>query len=117
MLSVLSLFLLMYLWNESVQIANDLALFVCYLTDYYLVNQNGGLLRSCIYLGNDSSYSVSADDGVEISVLHNYSATDEENLNEFRKFSPKSSDPTAGESTTSNQMKNTSFEIQVPSYS
>ncbi|CAA6659805.1 unnamed protein product [Spirodela intermedia] len=73
-------------------------------------------LRSCTYLGNDSSYSVSADDGVEISVVHSNSATDEESLIEFKKGSPKSADPTTGERTTSNQMKSTSFEIQVPSF-
>ncbi|PKA57778.1 hypothetical protein AXF42_Ash015155 [Apostasia shenzhenica] len=40
--------------------------------------ENGALLRKCTYLSNDSSYSISEDDGVEISLLeYNTSKLDE----------------------------------------
>lgn len=44
------------------------------------INQNGSLLRNYTYLSNDSSYSTSTEDGVDIVVLGDLSSGDEQNL-------------------------------------
>lgn len=42
------------------------------------IHQNGSLLRKCTYLSNDSSYSVSYEDGVEITLFDRYSSDDDD---------------------------------------
>ncbi|KAL6634351.1 hypothetical protein ACP70R_027022 [Stipagrostis hirtigluma subsp. patula] len=74
--------------------------------------ENGALLRRCVYLNTGSSYSISAEDGVEVSVLeHSFNNDDD-----FLKLEEhnKSSLQTATDAP-ANQMLNFTFEAQVVS--
>ncbi|PPS16895.1 hypothetical protein GOBAR_AA03703 [Gossypium barbadense] len=55
--------------------------------------ENGSLLRKYTYLSNDSSYSVSPEDDVDISLMDNLSSNDEEKLEENMELTstPKTS--------------------------
>ncbi|XP_078433928.1 calcium-dependent lipid-binding family protein isoform X2 [Wolffia australiana] len=72
--------------------------------------ENGELLRTCTYLGNDSSYSVSTDDGVQISVLEIDANIYEQQPHGIKNTSP---DSDADKSIASHEIKSSSFEIQV----
>lgn len=77
------------------------------------ISQNGFLLRKYTYLGNDSSYSVATEDGVEISYLDNNSSDTEkrspENMEELSSTSSTSENIENG----SSKMQSFSFEAQV----
>lgn len=76
--------------------------------------ENGTLLRKCTYLNNGSSYSVSADDGVEISLLHNAASDrDKEGLVQIQECKEETSVPNAVVDSTTNKMLNFTFEAQV----
>lgn len=46
-------------------------------------HQNGSLLRKYAYLSNDSSYSISIEDGVDISLLDNSSSDDDKKILDY----------------------------------
>ncbi|CAL5058295.1 unnamed protein product [Urochloa decumbens] len=74
--------------------------------------ENGALLRRCVYLSTGSSYSIAAEDGVEVSVLESLFGNDEDllKLEEHNKRTlQNASDAPA------NQMLNFTFEAQVVS--
>ncbi|KAI4344734.1 hypothetical protein L6164_011925 [Bauhinia variegata] len=75
--------------------------------------QNGSLLRKYTYLSNDSSYSVSIDDGVDIVLLDNSLSSDKKNLDHMRE-SGDTSGSTYSENG-SNGIQSVSFETQVVS--
>ncbi|KAK3154093.1 hypothetical protein QOZ80_2BG0185880 [Eleusine coracana subsp. coracana] len=75
--------------------------------------ENGALLRRCIYLNTGSSYSISAEDGVEVSVLEtNINNDDEDQLKLEERNKRMSSLQTAADAP-ANQMLNFTFEAQV----
>lgn len=59
----------------------------------FFIHQNGSLLRKYTYLSNDSSYSVSPEDDVDISLMDNLSSNDDEKLEENMELTntPKTS--------------------------
>ncbi|KAM7278379.1 hypothetical protein ACFE04_005513 [Oxalis oulophora] len=76
--------------------------------------ENGCLLKKYTYLSNDSSYSVSAEDGVDIELLENSSSDDDKMiLEDTQKSSDASSSPLNSE-INSNKLSFT-FEAQVVS--
>ena len=87
---------------------------LCTLTSYFLyVYKNGALLRKCVYLNTGSSYSISAEDGVEVSVLETSFNNDEDNRFQSEEYNRQFNalQPAAG--SPSNQMLNFTFEAQV----
>jgi len=74
--------------------------------------ENGALLRRCVYLNMGSSYSISSEDDVEVSVLESSFTNDEDclNLEEHKKRNLQNAidGPT-------NQILNFTFEAQVVS--
>ncbi|XP_058093613.1 uncharacterized protein LOC131239768 [Magnolia sinica] len=78
--------------------------------------ENGALLRKCTYLSNDSSYSVSEEDGVDISLLENFaSKIDPMNLNPVQGSSDFLTDSPTYNSSALTQMPSVTFEAQVVS--
>ncbi|VAI46163.1 unnamed protein product [Triticum turgidum subsp. durum] len=75
--------------------------------------ENGALLRKCVYLNTGSSYSISAEDGVEVSVLETSFNNDEDNRFQSEEYNRQFNalQPAAG--SPSNQMLNFTFEAQV----
>lgn len=77
------------------------------------IYQNGSLLRRYTYLSNDSSYSVSPEDGVDILLLDESSyANDETNLNYMDETSD-ASDTSGYTHSDSSKMQSFTFEAQV----
>ncbi|KAG9446693.1 hypothetical protein H6P81_012821 [Aristolochia fimbriata] len=77
--------------------------------------ENGGLLRNCTYLGNDSSYSVLAEDGVDISLLENYvSEGNQKSLGNLERPLHTSRANSSNNSSV-NQVQSFTFEAQVVS--
>ncbi|KAF5752107.1 hypothetical protein HS088_TW01G00014 [Tripterygium wilfordii] len=76
--------------------------------------ENGSLLRKYVYLSNDSSYSVSAEDGVDISLL-DYSPSNCDN--NIQDYMPESTETfnTSDPQSDSNFMQSFTFEAQVVS--
>lgn len=74
--------------------------------------KNGALLRKCVYLNNGSSYSISAEDGVEVSVLENSFSNDEDDRLQSEEFN-KTMNALQTADTLSNQLLNFTFEAQV----
>ncbi|CAL9040995.1 unnamed protein product [Musa banksii] len=74
--------------------------------------ENGALLRKCTYLNNGSSYSVSADDGVEISLLDSLTS-DIAKLGSAETQGQQTNDPIADISATSSQILSFTFEAQI----
>ncbi|XP_077211040.1 calcium-dependent lipid-binding family protein isoform X2 [Tasmannia lanceolata] len=78
--------------------------------------ENGALLRKSTYLSNDSSYSVSAEDGVDISLLENFdSEIDPKTLNSSQVSSKESTIPPPYTSSAVSEMQSVTFEAQVVS--
>ncbi|KAK1591812.1 hypothetical protein Q3G72_014066 [Acer saccharum] len=76
--------------------------------------ENGSLLRKYMYLSNDSSYSISYDDGVDILLLDNKSSSDDKkNLDQMQELSV-TTDASYCQSD-SNVMQSFTFEAQVVS--
>ncbi|KAI7993232.1 putative vacuolar protein sorting-associated protein 13A [Camellia lanceoleosa] len=76
--------------------------------------ENGSLLRKYTYLNNDSSYSVSLEDGVEILLLDNFSSnSDEKNPDCVEELSCSSNTSTYDND--SFKMQSFTFEAQVVS--
>lgn len=59
----------------------------------FFIHQNGSLLRKYAYLSNDSSYSVSPEDNVDILLMDNLSSDDDKKTGENRGLTntPKTS--------------------------
>ncbi|WOL14400.1 hypothetical protein Cni_G23180 [Canna indica] len=76
--------------------------------------ENGALLRKCTYLSNGSSYSVSADDNVEISLLDNFTSDLAKQGSTQTQEGQQTIDPNADTGATSSQMSVT-FEAQIVS--
>uniref|UniRef100_A0A0D9VFX1 C2 domain-containing protein n=1 Tax=Leersia perrieri TaxID=77586 RepID=A0A0D9VFX1_9ORYZ len=74
--------------------------------------ENGALLRRCVYLNAGSSYSISAEDGVEVSVLENVLNDNEDDHLQDEEYK-RISAPQAAADTPSAQMLNFTFEAQV----
>ncbi|XP_062219043.1 uncharacterized protein LOC133918926 [Phragmites australis] len=75
--------------------------------------ENGALLRRCVYLNTGSSYSISAEDGVEVSVLE-YSFDDDEDRLKL-EYNKRMGTLQAATDAPANQMLNFTFEAQVVS--
>jgi len=73
------------------------------------IYQNGSLLRKYTYLSNDSSYSISIEDGVDIVVPGNLSSGDEKNLDTMNQTSGSS----LNSQSESNETQSFTFETQV----
>ncbi|KAH1088253.1 hypothetical protein AAZX31_07G215500 [Glycine max] len=73
--------------------------------------ENGSLLRKYTYLSNDSSYSISSEDGVDMVVSGNLPSSDEKSLDNVNQTSGTSIDSQSG----SNATQSFSFETQVVS--
>lgn len=73
--------------------------------------ENGSLLRKYTYLSNDSSYSVSIEDGVDIVVLDNLSSSDENSLDNMNQ----TSGTFTSSQSESNGTQSFTFETQVVS--
>lgn len=72
------------------------------------------LLRKCTYLNNGSSYSVSADDGVKISLLDNSaSKISKEGLVQIQECKEVTSVPNTVVDDATSQMLSFTFEAQV----
>lgn len=78
-----------------------------------LSHQNGSLLRKYTYLGNDSSYSVSTDDGVDILLAENMSSDDDKTYLDHMQESSVTSDASSDSQGDSNMMQSFTFEAQV----
>ncbi|KAL5782083.1 hypothetical protein ACOSP7_007112 [Xanthoceras sorbifolium] len=77
--------------------------------------ENGSLLRKYVYLSNDSSYSVSYEDGVDILLLDNKSSNDDnKNLDQMQELSV-TSDSASYSQSDSTVMQSFTFETQVVS--
>ncbi|XP_073302377.1 uncharacterized protein [Primulina huaijiensis] len=76
--------------------------------------ENGSLMRRYTYLSNDSCYSMSPEDGVEISFLDNNSHRNSRDLDHFEE-SPDSSLAFTSARRESSRMPGFSFEAQVVS--
>ncbi|XP_062223332.1 uncharacterized protein LOC133922148 [Phragmites australis] len=76
--------------------------------------ENGTLLRRCVYLNTGSSYSISAEDGVEVSVLESSFSTDDDRMN-LEEYNKKMSTHQNAADAPANQMLNFTFEAQVVS--
>ncbi|XP_050374958.1 uncharacterized protein LOC126792594 [Argentina anserina] len=76
--------------------------------------ENGSLLRKYTYLNNDSSYSVSFEDGVDIELLESSSCDGDKKSLEYLHESPDSSNLSNSESDP-NKIQSFSFETQVVS--
>lgn len=76
--------------------------------------ENGALLRKCVYLNTGSSYSISAEDGVEVSVLENSFSNDEDDRLQSEEFK-QTMNALQTADTPSNQLLNFTFEAQVVS--
>ncbi|KAL6841988.1 hypothetical protein ACP4OV_028188 [Aristida adscensionis] len=74
--------------------------------------ENGALLRRCVYLNTGSSYSISAEDGVEVSVLENSFNDDEDRL-KLEDYSKRMSTLQTVTDAPANQILNFTFEAQV----
>ena len=72
--------------------------------------KNGALLRRCVYLNTGSSYSIAAEDGVEVSVLESSFGNDDDllTLEDHNKRTLQNANDAPG-----NQMLNFTFEAQV----
>lgn len=76
--------------------------------------ENGSLLRKYTYLGNDSSYSASPEDGVDVKFLDNYLSDDNNDQDDVKE----SSDTSTSSSCADNESKKSqsfTFEAQVVS--
>jgi len=76
------------------------------------IYQNGSLLRKYTYLSNDSSYSISIEDGVDIVVPGNLSSGDEKSLDSMNQTSGSS----LYSQSESNETQSFTFETQVIIY-
>jgi len=71
-------------------------------------------LRKCTYLSNDSSYSVSAEDGVDISLSDNIACgSDKEGLEQHHGSTMQESDFNMTSSGTATRSSNFTLEAQV----
>ena len=72
--------------------------------------KNGALLRRCVYLNTGSSYSIAAEDGVEVSVLESSFGYDDDllTLEDHNKRTLQNANDAPA-----NQMLNFTFEAQV----
>ncbi|KAK9139107.1 hypothetical protein Scep_008788 [Stephania cephalantha] len=78
--------------------------------------ENGGLLRKCTYLSNESSYSVSVEDGVNILLLENSSVDNDKQKSDYLQKSSVASFTTFSDADgDANQMRSVTFEAQVVS--
>ena len=87
----------------------DSSAWLCIL---FVINQNGSLLRKYTYLSNDSSYSASPEDGVDIKFLDNYLSDDNNDQDDVKE----SSDMPISSSCAENESKKSqsfTFEAQV----
>jgi len=73
------------------------------------IHQNGSLLRKYAYLSNDSSYSISSEDGVDMADPGNFPSNDEKSLDNVNQISGTSTDAQS----CSNGTQSFSFETQV----
>ncbi|XP_068666865.1 uncharacterized protein [Aristolochia californica] len=77
--------------------------------------ENGVLLRNCTYLGNDSSYSVLPEDGVDISLLESFaSERDQKRVDNLEGPSDTSASHSSNNSSL-NQVQSFTVEAQVVS--
>lgn len=77
--------------------------------------ENGSLLRTYTYLGNDSSYSVSIEDGVDILLLDNFSSDNDKKSPDYMDESEDISNNSAYSKNDSSKMESVTFEAQVVS--
>ncbi|XP_038986983.1 uncharacterized protein LOC103722332 isoform X2 [Phoenix dactylifera] len=77
--------------------------------------ENGTLLRKCTYLNNGSSYSVSADDGVEISFIDNSASKISKGLVQIQECKEETSVPSTVVDDATSQMLSFTFEAQIVS--
>ena len=76
------------------------------------VHQNGSILRKYTYLSNDSSYSVSFEDGVDILLLDSPSDVEKESLNQMHETSESRSFSSLSQCSP-DQIPSFTFETQV----
>ncbi|PRQ39555.1 putative vacuolar protein sorting-associated protein [Rosa chinensis] len=77
--------------------------------------ENGSLLRKYTYLSNDSSYSVSFEDGVDITLLESSASDDDKKSLEYFHESLDSSNISSNSESDPNKIPSFSFETQVVS--
>uniref|UniRef100_A0ACD5YZI2 Uncharacterized protein n=1 Tax=Avena sativa TaxID=4498 RepID=A0ACD5YZI2_AVESA len=77
--------------------------------------ENGALLRKCVYLNTGSSYSISAEDGVEVSVIETTFNNEEDNRFQTEEYNKQVSALQTAVDTHLNQMLSFTFEAQVVS--
>lgn len=77
--------------------------------------ENGSLLRKYTYLSNDSSYSISLEDGVDISLLDNSFSDSEKNIHGNTDESSDTSSVFSSSKSDSNMTRSLTFEAQVVS--
>lgn len=102
--------MLKYIWSCHIQPISQF--FELILVLYLHVLKNGSLLRRYTYLSNDSCYSMSPEDGVEISFMDNNSHRNSKDLDHFEESSDNSLASTSAQ-IESNRMPSFSFEAQV----
>ncbi|KAK2971030.1 hypothetical protein RJ640_025804 [Escallonia rubra] len=77
--------------------------------------ENGSLLQKYSYLGNDSSYSVSPEDGVQISYMDNLTTNSKKRNSDDVEELPHASDTSDSVQNGSSKVQSFSFEAQVVS--
>ncbi|XP_043709636.1 uncharacterized protein LOC122658659 isoform X2 [Telopea speciosissima] len=78
--------------------------------------ENAALLRKYVYLSNDSSYSVSVEDGVDLLFLESFSSDSErKSIDHFHGSIESPSAPVAHNNSDLSQIQNFTFEAQVVS--
>lgn len=78
-----------------------------------LIYQNGSLLRRYTYLGNDSSYSVLPEDGVDIFLLDESLYAEDEKTPDYMDETSDTSNTYAYSQSDSSKMESFTFEAQV----
>lgn len=79
----------------------------------YCAYKNGALLRRCVYLNTGSSYSISPEDGVEVSVLETNFNNDGDDQLKLEEANKRISVLQTAADAPANQMLNFTFEAQV----
>ncbi|XP_062178337.1 uncharacterized protein LOC133883124 isoform X2 [Alnus glutinosa] len=77
--------------------------------------ENGSLLRKYAYLSNDSSYSVSLEDGVDVTLLDKSSSNDEKKSIHYMHESSDTSNISSNSQNDIKRMQSFTFETQVVS--
>lgn len=82
-----------------------------------MIRQNGSLLRKYAYLSNDSSYSVSLEDGVDVTLLDKSSSNDDKKSIHYMHESSDTSNICLNSQNDIKRMQSFTFETQVSNLS